>query len=103
MQNEDIVEVKRMVPGRGFEPRRGCPRQPLKLVRLPIPPPRHKEVNNPLGRAENHTPAKWVYLASHPKQPKDNAKAAKASRLLFALKFQPLPKPNYYQSKGAYL
>lgn len=32
-----------MVPGRGFEPRRGCPRQPLKLVRLPIPPPRHFE------------------------------------------------------------
>ena len=25
----------------GFEPPRGCPRQPLKLVRLPVPPPPH--------------------------------------------------------------
>lgn len=28
-----------LVPGTGFEPARGCPRQPLKLVRLPVPPP----------------------------------------------------------------
>src|SRR5262249_21498962 len=27
-----------VVRQRGFEPPRGCPRQPLKLVRLPVPP-----------------------------------------------------------------
>ena len=32
-----------MVRQRGFEPPRGCPRQPLKLVRLPIPPLPHAE------------------------------------------------------------
>src|SRR5436309_4216838 len=34
----------RRVRQRGFEPPRGCPRQPLKLVRLPVPPlPRTKD------------------------------------------------------------
>ena len=27
---------------KGFEPSRYCYRQPLKLVRLPVPPPPHK-------------------------------------------------------------
>jgi hypothetical protein len=31
-----------MVRWNGLEPSRSCPRQPLKLVRLPIPPPPHK-------------------------------------------------------------
>lgn len=30
-----------MVLRRGLEPPRGCPRQHLKLVRIPIPPPEH--------------------------------------------------------------
>ena len=33
-----IESHKRMVRQRGLEPPRGCPRQPLKLVRLPISP-----------------------------------------------------------------
>ena len=32
----------------GFEPPRGCPRQPLKLVRLPVPPPPHFEGLGPI-------------------------------------------------------
>src|SRR5258705_13895121 len=31
-------EEKRVVRQRGFEPPQGCPCQPLKLVRLPVPP-----------------------------------------------------------------
>jgi hypothetical protein len=40
-----------MVRKRGFEPPRGCPRQPLKLVRLPF---RHfrVEVNNLKGSGQ---------------------------------------------------
>ena len=30
-----------LVRWNGLEPSQGCPRQPLKLVRLPIPPPPH--------------------------------------------------------------
>ena len=30
-----------MVRRRGLEPPRGCPHQPLKLTRLPVPPPPH--------------------------------------------------------------
>ena len=39
-KSEDFAEgAGRMVRRRGFEPPRGCPHQPLKLARLPIPPP----------------------------------------------------------------
>ncbi len=47
-QKNRLFEIKKasvsgclflMVRWNGFEPSRGCPRQPLKLVRLPIPPP----------------------------------------------------------------
>src|SRR6185295_19321203 len=39
MQNRGVLnraENQKLVRKRGFEPPRGCPRQPLKLVRLPF-------------------------------------------------------------------
>ena len=35
----DFFELSGSVPGKGIEPPRGCPRQILSLLRLPIPPP----------------------------------------------------------------
>jgi hypothetical protein len=37
-QNDQGVKKRRMVRSSGFEPPRYCYRQPLKLVRLPVPP-----------------------------------------------------------------
>jgi hypothetical protein len=38
----DILVEKKMVRSSGFEPPRYCYRQPLKLVRLPVPPRPHR-------------------------------------------------------------
>ncbi len=38
----DHEEIKRMVPVVGVEPTHGCPWQILNLLRLPIPPHRHR-------------------------------------------------------------
>jgi hypothetical protein len=38
-KNEDVRKQKKLVRWKGFEPSRYCYRQPLKLVRLPVPPP----------------------------------------------------------------
>ena len=45
--SEDLLGIKKkMVRSSGFEPPRYCYRQPLKLVRLPVPPrPRKIEYN----------------------------------------------------------
>ena len=37
-----IAGLKNLVRWKGFEPSRYCYRQPLKLVRLPVPPPPQK-------------------------------------------------------------
>jgi hypothetical protein len=37
-----VVRTQKMVRWKGFEPSRYCYRQPLKLVRLPVPPPPQK-------------------------------------------------------------
>ena len=42
-----------MVRKGGFEPPRSCKRQPLKLVRLPIPPLPHRAHTNRGGRIKN--------------------------------------------------
>jgi hypothetical protein len=45
---EDLLRIeKKVVRSSGFEPPRYCYRQPLKLVRLPVPPrPRKIEYNS---------------------------------------------------------
>ncbi len=42
----DLIVRKALVRSSGFEPPRYCYRQPLKLVRLPVPPRPHKDGNN---------------------------------------------------------
>ena len=39
---KDVANGGKLVRWKGFEPSRYCYRQPLKLVRLPVPPPPHK-------------------------------------------------------------
>src|SRR5205085_12410165 len=38
-----FTKTKKLVRWKGFEPSRYCYRQPLKLVRLPVPPPPQKQ------------------------------------------------------------
>ena len=41
--SEGAKRLSRVVRKKGFEPSRSCERQPLKLVRLPVPPLPHSE------------------------------------------------------------
>ena len=45
-------KASRMVRKGGFEPPRYCYRQPLKLVRLPVPPLPQKTNSQPIGSPE---------------------------------------------------
>ena len=42
----------KLVRWKGFEPSRYCYRQPLKLVRLPVPPPPQNSFTGPLRKSD---------------------------------------------------
>src|ERR1051326_2532087 len=52
-QNEKYGGKIKLVRWKGFDPSRYCYRQPLKLVRLPVPPP--PQIDLTLPRSEEHT------------------------------------------------